>query len=74
MIFNIHRNLLSQLLRHLPCGCVPPLQSFSSYDVTKLKETLPSWLEQLSARLDNRIVLVIDSLDLVKVLTSKNKK
>jgi len=62
----IFRRLLSQLVDRLPLGSLPPLRSYASYDITRLRENFPRWLEQLSARLNNRVVMVIDSLHLVK--------
>ncbi|XP_076823328.1 nephrocystin-3-like isoform X2 [Clavelina lepadiformis] len=60
------RRLLLQLCQHLPAGNPSQTQLYASYDVIRLSETLPRWLEQLSSRSNRRIVLVIDSLDLIQ--------
>nr|CAB3264423.1 nephrocystin-3-like [Phallusia mammillata] len=60
------RRLLTQLRQHLPLANQPPVQTFSTFDVNRLRETLPRWLEQFTSRRNNRILLVVDSLDLLK--------
>uniref|UniRef100_H2YTG1 Nephrocystin-3 n=1 Tax=Ciona savignyi TaxID=51511 RepID=H2YTG1_CIOSA len=60
------RRLLSQLLLHLPLPAHPPTQTYTTYDVVRLREIFPRWLEQLSTRRNTRIILAIDSLDLLQ--------
>jgi len=64
---HVFRRLISQLLQHLPIGSHPPVQTFSTFDLGRLRETLPRWLDQFSSRRNNRVLLVIDSLDMLKV-------
>lgn len=61
------RRILSQLCNHFPHGSHPPIQSCSTYDVNRLRQILPKLIEQLFSKKNKRILLVIDSVDRVKV-------
>ncbi|XP_077974525.1 nephrocystin-3-like [Styela clava] len=59
------RRMLFQVCAQLPPSLAPPSFALSSYDVAHLKVLLPRWLERVSTTKNARVLLAIDSMDMI---------